>query len=251
MCRAAASRSAMACSAALTMFEVGAFTTKPPRAVAAGTSTLSSPIPARATTFSRGAAASASASIWVAERMSTAEASARAGSRAARSAPSTWRISTSLPSTSRTLGASSSAIRTTGAVVVTGGQRRQAVAVADPRCPGVPLDGRRRSWGPACPAPGAPPTWPGTPVPPARAEEIMSSDPDGQPEYGQYRPAPQYGPQYGQPQYGQSPYGPQYGPQYGQPAYGQHQPTVPYGPAPYEQPARPGTVITAAVLGLV
>ena len=50
--------------------------------------------------------------------------------------------------------------------------------------------------------------------------------------------------QYGQPQYGQ--------PQYGQPPYG----TAPYGqygPAPFgpAQPARPGTVITAAVLALV
>ena len=50
------------------MLEVGALTTMTPRAVAAGTSTLSSPTPARATTFSRGAAASASASIWVALR---------------------------------------------------------------------------------------------------------------------------------------------------------------------------------------
>jgi hypothetical protein len=60
-------------------------------------------------------------------------------------------------------------------------------------------------------------------------------------------PGPQYGqPQYGQPQYGQPQYGqPQYGqPQYGYPGYGQ----PPYG---QDQPARPGTVITAAVLGLV
>jgi hypothetical protein len=67
--------------------------------------------------------------------------------------------------------------------------------------------------------------------------------PYGQPPYGQ----PSSGqPQYGQPQYGQ----PQYGqPQYGQPQYGQ----PPYGQPPYGQvqPARPGTVITAAVLGLV
>jgi hypothetical protein len=82
--------------------------------------------------------------------------------------------------------------------------------------------------------------------------------PYGQPQYGQ----PQYGqPPHGQPPYGQAPYGqPQYGqPQYGaaqyaQPQYGQPQ----YGAAQYAQPpyapaqsARPGTVITAAVLGLV
>ena len=73
MCRAAASSRATACSAALTMFDVGALTTSTPRSVAAGTSTLSSPMPARATTLSCGAAASASASIWVAERIITAD----------------------------------------------------------------------------------------------------------------------------------------------------------------------------------
>jgi hypothetical protein len=57
----------------------------------------------------------------------------------------------------------------------------------------------------------------------------------GQQSYGQ----PQ---QYGQPPYGQSPYGQ---PQYGQSPYG------PYGQYGQPQPARPGTVITAAVLGLV
>ncbi len=94
------------------------------------------------------------------------------------------------------------------------------------------------------------------------------------PQYGQ--PQPPHGQQYGQsPQYGQ----PQYGqPQYGQPQYGQ---SGPYGqesgqPAPYGQPgypqqygqqypqqagygqygqsavpARPGGVVTAAVLGIV
>jgi hypothetical protein len=72
-------------------------------------------------------------------------------------------------------------------------------------------------------------------------------------------PGPQYDqPQYGQPQYGQPQYGPQYGysgyaqPGYGQPyaqpGYGQQYAQPPYGP---DQPARPGTVITAAVLGLV
>jgi hypothetical protein len=102
----------------------------------------------------------------------------------------------------------------------------------------------------------------------------------GQPEYGQ----PQYGqPQYGQPQYGQQSYGePPYGQEHGQPSYGQPpqygQPGQPYGqagyeqspygqqPSPYDQPygqvpafgpygsgqpAKPGTVVTAAVLGFV
>ena len=44
----------MACSAAETMLEVGALTTMTPRAVAAGTSTLSRPTPARATTLQPG-----------------------------------------------------------------------------------------------------------------------------------------------------------------------------------------------------
>ena len=60
---ATASSSASACSAAVMMFDCGALTTSTPRAVAAGTSTLSRPMPALATTLSSGAAASASASI--------------------------------------------------------------------------------------------------------------------------------------------------------------------------------------------
>ena len=72
----------------------------------------------------------------------------------------------------------------------------------------------------------------------------------GQPQYGQTAPYGQ--PQYGQPQYGQ--------PQYGQPQYGQQQydPAQQYGQQPaYGQyggsavPAKPGGVITAAVLGFV
>ena len=86
--------------------------------------------------------------------------------------------------------------------------------------------------------------------------------PGGQPQYGQ----PQYGqPPYGQPQYGQpEPAQPAYGqtpygqPSYGQPAYGGQYGQPGYGaPAAYGQyghsaaPARPGGVITAAVLGFV
>ena len=52
--RAAASSRAIASSAALTMLEVGALTTMTPDWVAAWTSTLSRPTPARATTCSRG-----------------------------------------------------------------------------------------------------------------------------------------------------------------------------------------------------
>ena len=86
-CRAAASISATASSAAETMLEVGALTTMTPDWVAAFTSTLSRPTPARATTFSRRAAASASASTLVAERTRIASTSAIAGSSSARSAP--------------------------------------------------------------------------------------------------------------------------------------------------------------------
>jgi len=75
----------------------------------------------------------------------------------------------------------------------------------------------------------------------------MSDHPDDvQPApYGQ---PPQGQPPYGQPPYGQSPYGQS---PYGQTPYGPYgQPYGPYG-VPVEQPARPGSVVTAAVLGLV
>ena len=88
MLRAAASSSPTASSAALTMLDCGALTTMTPAWVAALTSTLSRPTPARATTLSRRAAASASASTLVALRTRIASTSAMAGSSAARSAPS-------------------------------------------------------------------------------------------------------------------------------------------------------------------
>ncbi len=72
MLRACASSSAMACSATERMFEVGALTTMTPRAVAASTSTLSRPTPARPTTWSEVPAASTSLVTWVAERMISA-----------------------------------------------------------------------------------------------------------------------------------------------------------------------------------
>jgi hypothetical protein len=98
------------------------------------------------------------------------------------------------------------------------------------------------------------PTEPGPP-------DAPHGQPQGQPGYGQ----PHYGqqPQYGQPEYGQQPqYGQQPAP-YGEGQYGQQQ----YGnPAPYgaqygqqnvygqygaAAPARPGHVVTAAVLGFI
>jgi hypothetical protein len=50
------------------MLDCGAFTTMTPRRVAASTSTLSSPIPARPTTFSRSARSRTSAVTLVCDR---------------------------------------------------------------------------------------------------------------------------------------------------------------------------------------
>ena len=72
MLRAWASSRAMACSAAERMFDWGALTTITPRSVAAATSTLSSPMPARPTTTRSVPAASTSAVTVVAERMTRA-----------------------------------------------------------------------------------------------------------------------------------------------------------------------------------
>ena len=67
--RAWASSSAIVCSAADTMLLCGALTTITPRRVAASTSTLSSPMPARPTTSRSVPAASTSSVTVVAERM--------------------------------------------------------------------------------------------------------------------------------------------------------------------------------------
>ena len=60
------------CSAAVTTFERGALTTMIPRFVAAATSTLSTPTPARAIARSFVALAMSGASAFVAERMTIA-----------------------------------------------------------------------------------------------------------------------------------------------------------------------------------
>ena len=112
--RAADRTSAIACSAAETMFDVGALTTMTPAWVAALTSTLSRPTPARATTRSRRAARKTSASTCVAERTRSACAPATAASSAGRSVPSTWTTSKSGPRAATVAGESSSAITTTG-----------------------------------------------------------------------------------------------------------------------------------------
>ena len=173
------------------MLEVGALTTMTPAWVAAWTSTLSRPTPARATTLRLFAAASASASILVAERTRTASTSARAGSSSSRSAPSQWRISKSGPRASMVAGESSSAMRTTGLVTcqsfgVGHGWSRDAPACGEcrggrgprggraPHCAGVSIragahdvDGQSRDMG----SPGSgsrhsrdlPPTAPASP----------------------------------------------------------------------------------------
>ena len=113
--RAEAIKSAIASSAALTIFDVGALTTMMPAAVAAGMSTLSTPTPARAITFRPFDTAIASASILVAERIKTASTPAvSAANSSVRSAPSQFLTSKSGPRASRVAGLSSSAMRTIG-----------------------------------------------------------------------------------------------------------------------------------------
>ena len=67
--RASAKISAIACSAVVMELPNGVFITTTPRAEAAGMSTLSTPMPARPTTFRSGAAARMSAVTLVDERM--------------------------------------------------------------------------------------------------------------------------------------------------------------------------------------
>ena len=69
--RASASSSAIVCSAAVITFDCGALATMIPRLVAASTSTLSTPTPARPTARSRAARAISGASSFVADRIRT------------------------------------------------------------------------------------------------------------------------------------------------------------------------------------
>ena len=93
MFRASASRSPIACSAAEIMFDPGAFATMTPRRVASSTSTLSTPVPARPTTFSRSARSRSAASTRVALRTISASYSpmrAASCSSDSSSSTSTW-----------------------------------------------------------------------------------------------------------------------------------------------------------------
>ena len=74
--RASASMSAHACSATLMLLAPGALTTRMPRPLAAATSTLSTPVPARAMMRSPGAASMSAAVTLVALRTMRASASA-------------------------------------------------------------------------------------------------------------------------------------------------------------------------------
>ena len=67
-CRAKANIIAMACSAVVMALPKGVFITTTPRAVALVTSTLSTPMPARPTTFNRGATSKTSRVTLVADR---------------------------------------------------------------------------------------------------------------------------------------------------------------------------------------
>src|SRR5206468_3407090 len=78
---------------AATMFPSGAFTTYTPRAVAAGTSMLSTPTPARPTTARRGAASRIFAVTFVSLRTISASTSARRDARSASERPVVVRTS--------------------------------------------------------------------------------------------------------------------------------------------------------------
>src|SRR4051812_23119183 len=88
--RASASSIASVCSAAVITFDCGAFATTTPRLVAASTSTLSTPTPARPTTLSRSARSIRSPVSLVAERirMPSNSAMRRSSSPSAQSIPS-------------------------------------------------------------------------------------------------------------------------------------------------------------------
>src|SRR5262249_15252419 len=97
--RASASISAQACSATLMLLAPGALTTRMPRLLAASTSTLSTPVPARAMIRRRGAASISRASTFVALRTSNASASATSAASASGVRPD--RASISQPDSAR------------------------------------------------------------------------------------------------------------------------------------------------------
>ena len=101
--------SATVCSAAATMLPSGAFTTYTPRAVAAGTSILSTPTPARPTTWRRFAASRMATVTFVSLRTTSPSASARRAARSASFRPVVWRTSQRARSNARPSSARGSA----------------------------------------------------------------------------------------------------------------------------------------------
>src|SRR5690606_33560724 len=95
--RAAANMSAMACSAVVIELPKGVFMTTTPFAVAAGMSTLSTPMPARPMTLRFFAAAMTSAFTLVAERMASPSYRPMISLSLAASGPTWGRKSTSMP----------------------------------------------------------------------------------------------------------------------------------------------------------
>ncbi len=104
----------MVCSAALMVLASGALTTRTPALVAASRSMLSTPMPARPITRSRGAAEIISLSTLVADRTTRPSASASAASRSARSHPAASITSAEADSSSIPARASASATITFG-----------------------------------------------------------------------------------------------------------------------------------------
>ena len=111
--RMTARASVIACSAAATMFPSGAFTTYTPRAVAAGTSMLSTPTPARPTTARRGAASRTFAVTFVSLRTTSASTSPRRSTSSGSLSPVVCRTSQRARSSARPSSARGSATWTT------------------------------------------------------------------------------------------------------------------------------------------
>src|SRR2546423_7995733 len=121
--RRSASARASVCSAAATMLPSGAFTAYTPRAVAAGTSMLSTPTPARPTTTSRVAASRTARVTFVSLRTTSASTSPRRAARSASFRPVVWRTSQRARSNARPSSARGSATWTMLRRLATGRDR--------------------------------------------------------------------------------------------------------------------------------
>src|SRR6185437_6232688 len=136
ICRASASISVMACSAVVIELPNGVFITMMPRAVAAGISTLSTPMPARPITFSPLAWSSSFDVTLVAERMASPSKPSIAAASFSLSLPRLGWKSTSTPRSLKiwtAAGDSASEIRTRGAMVTSFGSAHPAQHVGKRR----------------------------------------------------------------------------------------------------------------------